>query len=474
MPTSPADAPVVMWFRRDLRLADHPALTAAATQGSVLPVFVLDPRLSDSSRRTARLHHSLRSLAQSLENRLVVLSGRAEIEVPRLAQQTGASKIFITQDCAPFGRSRDERVTGCLAAVGAELVEVGSPYAVTPGRIVKSDGTPYRVYTPFYKSWLAHGWPEPLPPPPLTISDWVENWPTSAVALAELPTLDTLGAADSPHGPIGEFASLAAWNLFQAEAVDNYGAQRDFPGRNSTSRLSASLRFGEIHPRTLLHDLIGSGRNRNAQARPKNVMAYVREIAFREFYADVVFHEPQAVHRSLDPRHDEHMRYDTGVAAEAAFRRWQHGETGFPLVDAGMRQLLAEGWMHNRVRMVVASFLVKDLHLPWWWGANWFMRQLVDGDVASNSQGWQWAAGCGTDAAPYFRVFNPIMQSKKFDPEGVYLRRYLPELRHLSAAEIHTPWLASPAPTNYPAPMVDHAVEREEALARFAALPPKS
>ena len=447
----------VMWFRRDLRLGDHPALAAAAADGAtVLGLYVLDPALLDTSMRTVRLLASVRALAEDLSDALVVRLGDPAVVVPEVAAAVAARSVHVSSDITATARRRDQAVAAKLQGAGIPLVATGSPYAVTPGRITKSDGTPYRVYTPFYKAWQAHGWPAPADVP-RNIS-WLRLPNTTAALATELAARADDIARIEAHWPIGEAAALARWQDFRSERLADYRVARDFPARPGVSRLSPALRFGEIHPRTLLSDLDDS----------PGAVAYRRELAFRDFYADVQFHNPQASSTSLDRRFDQHLRHDTGPAAETAFAAWCQGRTGYPFVDAGMRQLLAEGWMHNRVRMMAASFLVKDLHLPWWRGAQWFRDRLIDGDPASNTQGWQWAAGCGTDAAPYFRVFNPVLQGKKFDPEGTYIRRYVPELRELTTPEIHEPWLAPLLAPDYPAPIVDHFEARDEALARYA------
>ena len=320
-----------------------------------------------------------------------------------------------------------------------------------PGNVRTKQGTPYAVFTPFSRAWRDHGWPAPAPTPRGV--DWVGPRGQSDDLYAD-PDLGDLRLPDA-----GEQAALRRWEAFRdagADGLDGYDARRDRPDLDGTSVMSHHLKWGEIHPRTLLADL---GERRGAGPD-----TYRTELAWREFYADVLWHHPTSAreyHRSDYAR----MRYDS---PDELFDAWREGRTGFPFVDAGMRQLRAEGWMHNRVRMVVASFLVKDLHLEWQHGARHFMRWLRDGDLASNSHGWQWAAGSGTDAAPYFRVFNPVSQGRRFDPDGDYVRRYVPELRHLPGASAHEPWSHPDGSAHgYPARIVDHGEEREEALRRF-------
>jgi deoxyribodipyrimidine photo-lyase len=257
----------------------------------------------------------------------------------------------------------------------------------------------------------------------------------------------------------GEEAAHRQWRAFLDDGVSRYGSDRDRPDKEGTSRMSVYLKYGLIHPRTMLADL--------ASRHSESADTYRTEIAWREFYAEILFQRPDSARKNYDRSFDA-LPLASGAAARNRFDVWREGRTGFPIVDAGMRQLREQAWMHNRVRMIVASFLVKDLHLPWWWGARHFMQLLVDGDLASNQHGWQWVAGSGTDASPYFRVFNPITQGEKFDPDGEYVRRFVPELRGVQGKAVHQPWaLPDGVPDGYPEPIVDHKVERLEALARY-------
>jgi deoxyribodipyrimidine photo-lyase len=439
----------VLWFRRDLRLGDHPALLAAADDGPVTALFVLDDTLRKPSgaTRIAFMYRTLRALDGQLREQgggLVVRRGEPRNVVPAVAKEAGASSVHISADFGPYGRARDEQVKKALGDI--PLVRTGSPYAVAPGRITKGDGTPFKVYTPFYKAWSAHGWRAPAKSPGAT------RW----------HTLDGTGIPQDPDLPsgltlpeAGEEAALAAWRRFHRSHLSGYDSERDRPDLDHTSRMSPYLKWGSIHPRTIL-DGLGGGDS-----------TYRKEIAWREFYAAVLYFWPESAREYFLPQMAK-MPYSTGKDAGQAFRAWTEGRTGYPIVDAGMRQLLAESWMHNRVRMIVASFLVKDLHIEWTYGARHFMRHLVDGDLASNQHGWQWTAGTGTDAAPYFRIFNPVTQGQKFDPEGEYIRRYVPELRELSGKEIHEPWdRAEGLPDGYPERIVDHSTARTESLAAY-------
>jgi deoxyribodipyrimidine photo-lyase len=437
--------PTLLWFRRDLRLGDHPALTAAAHNAEVLACFVLDPRLEASSgrRRLQFLGDSLRRLRDDLDGRLLVIRGQPEKQIPRIAREIGASSVHISEDFAPFGKRRDARVRAALDSV--PLVATGSPYLVSPGRVTKKDGCPYQVFTPFMRQWREVGWRAPAKSGAESV-----RWLHPAQLRMKQCMIPDPGPALGVAG--GEAAARELWKSFVDNGLKRYGQDRNRPDLEGTSRMSAHLKFGTIHPRTMVADL---------DLRSSGAQAYLRELAFRDFYADVLHHWPASAWRNWNSEFDG-IQTDTGAKARRRFAAWKAGETGFPFVDAGMRQLRETGFMHNRVRMIVASFLVKDLHLPWQWGAQWFLDQLADGDIANNQHGWQWCAGCGTDAAPYFRVLNPTKQGEKFDPSGVYIRRWVPELR--SADDVHL--LKGERPQGYPAPIVDHGAERAETLRR--------
>ncbi|OMC35985.1 deoxyribodipyrimidine photolyase [Mycobacterium sp. GA-1841] len=438
--------PTLLWFRRDLRCHDHPALLEAARHdGQVLACYVLDPRLEASAgpRRLQYLYRALGALSGHLDGKLLVTRGRPERRIPDLARAVGAAAVHVTEDFTPFGRRRDEAVRAALGTVA--LHATGSPYLVSPGRITKSDGSPYRVFTPFFRAWRGHGWRRPADSGPDS-ARWID--PAGLFGCVEIPS----AGDDLPFGA-GEQAARSQWSQFVADGLADYPAGRNRPDLDATSGMSAHLKFGTIHPRTMAVQL-GSGDD-----------AYLRELAFRDFYAAVLYHWPESAWQNWNRDFDA-IEVDDDVSAREVFEAWKTGRTGFPIVDAGMRQLATTGFMHNRLRMIVASFLVKDLHLPWQWGARWFLDQLVDGDLASNQHGWQWAAGCGTDAAPYFRVFNPTVQGEKFDPDGEYVRRWIPELA--TTANVHK--LARDRPADYPEPIVDHAEERLEALRRYRSL----
>ncbi len=444
----------LLWFRRDLRLRDHPALLAAAAgDASVVPLFVIDPALWNPAGppRQAWLVRSLAALDADCDGRLVIRYGDPAEVVPAVAAEAGAGTVFASADCGPYGRTRDAAVDDALRAGGRALTRIGTPYAVGPGTILNGSGRPYQVFTPFSRAWREHGWPAPADPAGAV------RWARS-IDSEKPPAEPDLGAMRLP--PAGERAALERWAEFQETGLADYADRRDRPGVEGTSGLSVHLKYGEVHPRTLLAALSAPG-----SARGPGVDAFRSELCWREFYADVLWHRPATARQYLRPEYAR-MRYDS---PGDGFEAWCAGRTGFPIVDAGMRQLQAEGWIHNRVRMIVASFLIKDLHVEWQHGARWFMRWLRDGDLASNQHGWQWVAGSGTDAAPYFRVFNPVSQGLKFDPDGGYVRRYVTELAGLAGAAAHEPW-KNPGglPEGYPERIVDHSAERLEALARLA------
>ncbi len=446
----------VMWFRRDLRTSDHPALLAAvkAADGSrVLPLFVLDDALWEPSGlpRRDRLVRSLTALSASLDSALVIRRGKPQDVVPAVAAELRAAAVHVTGDAGPYGRRRDERVAAALGDAGRELVVTGSPYAVGPGRIVNGSGSPYQVFSAFHRAWREHGWPDPAAEP--TGVRWAR-----ALESDGLPSVAGSGLPDH-RADAGEEAAHRRWEGFLHDHLDDYADARDRPDLDGTSRMSEHLKWGEVHPRTLLKDLAGR--------RGDGARVYGQELGWREFYADVLWHRPETAREYLRPEYAG-MAYDE---PGESFDAWREGRTGFPFVDAGMRQLLALGWIHNRVRMVVASFLVKDLHVEWQHGARHFLRHLCDGDLASNNHGWQWVAGSGTDAAPYFRIFNPVNQGRKFDPSGDYVRQYVPELAHLDGAAVHEPWDAQDGYAHgYPERIVDHKAERVESLDRLKAM----
>ena len=441
--------PALVWFRRDLRLQNNPAWAAATVDhNEVTPLFVVDSRLWDAAgpHRGPQLAAHLRRLDEALQRsggRLKVVHGDPGDVVSELAADHDA--VYWNDDYTPFSRRRDDRLGGQLEL---PVHRFHGGVVHEPGTILTSAGGPYQVFTPFWKRWQTVEWtlgPEPRD-----------------VRLAADPG-DGVPDMPPPLMPGGEEAALDRLQRF-LDRVDGYHEDRNRPDLDATSHLGADLKFGTLSPRRVLAEC---GDHSPGRA------AFIRQLCWRDFYAHVVFHFPHTVGRALRPAYDN-VEWRTD---EEALDAWREGRTGYPIVDAGMRQLRTEGWMHNRVRLIVASFLVKDLLIDWREGERHFRRYLVDGDVAQNIGNWQWAAGTGADAAPYFRIFNPVRQSAKFDPAGEYIRRHVPELAALSPPTIHAPWEAGPlelAAANvvlgetYPWPLVDHATAREEALSAYA------
>lgn len=432
------------WIRRDARLHDNPALIEAQADGPAAAVFAWSPALRHwSGRRRAHLARVLWSLREDARGAIGVRYGNPADVVLAAAQEVGATAVWAQQEYSPSAIREQRDVQRALEADGRHLRLVGSPYAVAPGRVLKADGTEYQVFTPFRRAWHEHGWRQPT-----RSAD-----PQGFISLASDIDLDQDAALGDIQDPLGfparftESAWLERLDDFVEESLARYAAERDMPAVDATSHMSIPLAYGQVHPRTLLAAADVAQRD---PERATGAAAFVSEVAWREFHADVLFHHPDALRTSLKPVIPDDA-WATGKDADAAFEAWRSGNTGFPLVDAGMRELAATGTMHNRVRMVAASFLVKDLHLPWQRGAAHFRRALLDFDHAQNQLNWQWVAGTGRDAAPYFRVFNPDGQRDKFDPSGAYVRRWLPDLD-------------TPA---YPERIVDHKAEREVALADF-------
>jgi deoxyribodipyrimidine photo-lyase len=449
----------IHWFRRDLRLGDNPALHAAAESGDVLAMYVLDPRLwaSAGAPRRAYLARSLAALDAQTGGRLLVRHGDPRQVVPAVAREVEAGAVHVAASYEPFGRRRDDAVEWDLEEAGIPLVRTGSPYAVAPGRVRNGSGGDYKVFTPFRRAWSEHGWHSPAPGTDAT---------ARTVTFLDAGRSDPVPDAPAPDGmtlpEAGELAALARWAEMLDGPLRDYATERDRPDLDSTSRLSVPLKWGEIHPRTLLADLAPRGG--------EGPETFRTQIAWREFHADVLFHHPSARRESLTPVVPE-SAWVNGSTEQDLLDAWAAGRTGYPMVDAGMRQLLAEGWMHNRLRMLVASFLVKDLHVRWQRGADHFLAWLLDGDVPQNQLNWQWVAGTGRDASPYFRVFNPVTQGVKFDPAGRYVRRWVPELRNIPGRAVHEPWkLPRSAAPDYPDRIVDHATERAVSLGAYNSL----
>jgi len=473
--------PVIVWFRDDLRLSDHPALHAAARTGApVIGLYLLDEAspglrpLGGAARWW--LAQSLRALEGGLQAKgatLVLRQGPAARIIPAVAREAGASAVFWNEIAQAPHIAVAKAVGAALTRDGIDCKSFPGDLMVSPSVIRNKDGRGPRVFTPFWRRVLALGDPpSPLPAPKSlrpaegVQSDTIESFgleprqPDWAVGLRETWT-------------VGEKAAQARLKAFLAEGVKGYAVERDRPDRDGTSSLSPHLRFGEISPRQVWHAARFAAAEHRGLAG--DIEKFLGELGWREFCRHLLFDVPDFANKNLQPGFDAFpwKRDDKALSA------WQRGLTGYPIVDAGMRQLWRTGVMHNRVRMVVASFLVKHLLIDWRCGERWFWDTLVDADAGSNPANWQWVAGCGADAAPYFRVFNPVLQGEKFDPEGAYVRRWVGELAGLPAPLIHQPWRATPLELasagvelgrSYPEPIVDHKPARERALAAYAKL----
>jgi deoxyribodipyrimidine photo-lyase len=471
----------VVWFQNDLRVADNPALAAAVKKGGpIVPVFIWAPEEEGDwppgSASKWWLHRSLEALDATLRklgSRLVIGRGSTLETFRAIAKASGAKSVLWNRRYEPAAIARDAKVKELLRGDGCEIETFNAALLHEPWTIRNQSGKPFRVFTPFWKHCLAQPDPaEVLSAPKKLFAPKI--WPTS-LTLAELELAPRLGLAkglEAAWQP-GEQGANARLKKFLHSALEDYTAHRNRPDLAGTSRLSPHLHFGEISPRQIWHGLREAAVNKQWPAEKWRGMQFLAELGWREFAHHLLFHFQ---HTPTEPLRAEFEKFPWRESA-AWLEAWQKGRTGFPIVDAGMRELWATGWMHNRARMIVASFLVKDLLITWQEGARWFWETLVDADLANNTLGWQWTAGCGADAAPYFRVFNPSLQGEKFDPTGEYIRRWCPELTRLSEKWIHRPHQA-PRETletagielgrTYPQPIVSHSIAREVALEAYA------
>lgn len=477
--------PNLVWLRRDLRLSDHTALHRALAQGAqvafgfVFDTDILQPLLQQGAKADRRLtfiHQSLHELDLALRqmgSALLVEHGRAVDCIPRLAARIGARAVYANRDDEPSAVQRDAKVAGLLAGQDVEFHGVHDQVLLQPDALLTGQGKPYSVFTPYKNAWLKRVGPQDLAARDVACLPH-QLWPVSAAQ--PMPSLHELGfaAASLPPGLLAGASGAQAQFADFLQRIDAYAQARDYPAVKGTSYLSVHLRFGTISVRELAREAW-----QRAQAGSQGAATWLSELIWRDFYVQILHHRPQVVGHAFKPEYDR-IAWDDAPALHAA---WREGRTGYPLVDAAMRQLNTTGFMHNRLRMVAASFFTKDLGLDWRLGERYFALKLNDYDLSANNGGWQWAASTGCDAQPYFRIFNPVAQSEKFDAQGRFIRRYVPELAGLSDADIHAPWLAAPLSlqqagvrlgVNYPTPVVDHAEARARTLQRYAVVKDKS
>lgn len=462
----------IVWFRQDLRLHDNPALHAAIQQGDVLAIYILDDKNAGDFAMGAAsrwwLHHSLQALDQSLQGKLNIYEGNAQTIITELTQRFNVTSVHWNRCYEPWRIHRDTAIKKQLNEIGVLIKSHLGSLLHEPWTVHKKDGTHYQVFTPYYKTWSALPEPTaPLPSPSPSASDAfvIDKNSLKLTNLKLLPTIAWDTGITATWQP-GENQAQVQLQHFLANGINNYKEGRDFPAKNSVSGLSPYLHFGEISPKQICYALKNLPENENTEH-------FKRELCWREFSYYLLFHLPHLPTQNLRPAFDDFPWQQN----RELLKKWQQGKTGYPIVDAGMRELWNTGYMHNRVRMICASFLVKNLLIDWRYGADWFWDCLLDADLANNSASWQWVAGCGADAAPYFRIFNPTTQAEKFDPTGNYIKKYLPELKHLAVKYLFTP---SEAPTHvlsqaqitlgqdYPFPLVNLKSSRQQALDAYA------
>ena len=462
----------IMWFRRDLRLADNPALSAAVEAGEVIPAFVIDPRLLQSERvgekRVAWLVANLAALDESLRergSRLIVRRGDPPAMLGQLAHETRAQRLVFNVDLSPYARRRDRRVSLELERNGLTVEAFDDVSLHHPEDVVTMTGRPYQVFTAFKRAWLA------LPKPAMEDTGKIpDRLPLTIPAADSLPI--DFGGAPIELPPAGERAAIDRLNDFLEEMIFGYGAGRNLLDRAGTSGLSPYLRYGALSIRQAYWGARAAIELAEDPAGRAGAESWLNELIWREFYQAVLYHFPHTID---EPLREQFANFEWLNDGES-FAAWCEGRTGYPVVDAAMRRLNATGWLHNRARLIVASFLTKDLLIDWRKGERYFMQQLIDGDSASNVGGWQWAAGVGADAQPFFRVFNPTRQGQRFDPDGVFVKQWLPELSGVPIELVHEPWKLSASDQrkygviigrDYPAPIVDHAFSRDRALRHY-------
>lgn len=450
----------IVWFNQDRRLEDNPALAAAIDRKTaVIPLYIWDPQSEGEwlpgSNCQWWIHHSLENLKQNLAEiglPLVVRKGNALDCIHQIIKETKSDAVFWNRRYEPWAIASMAQIKSELHAIGVACNSFNGSLLFEPWKVANKQHKPFQVFTSYWKQCLALDEPSK----PILRPRKAKPYPGTLDSL-EIQQLQLQQIADLQTWTPGEDSAASLLNRFLEEAISEYIQNRDFPSIEGVSKLSPYLHHGEISPRTIWHAAKMMG---DQKASP-----FLRQLGWREFAYHLLYHFPQTPTKPLRSKFSSFP----WKSDESLLKAWQQGMTGYPFVDAGMRELLHTGWMHNRVRMVVGSFLVKHLMLPWQLGAKWFWEKLVDADMANNTLGWQWVAGCGADAAPYFRIFNPITQGEKFDPDGLYIRKWIPELKDLPLKWLHQPWLA-PQPTKYPKPIVDHESARQQALAAFKTL----
>lgn len=470
---------VLVWFRRDLRVSDNPALHAAKN-AQIIPIYIYAPQ-EDAPWQAGGasrwwLHHSLLALAQALkqlDSRLIIRSGDSLAVLQQLIAETGAEAVYLNRLYEPASIARDAKIKRSLSQQGIHYQSFASALLYEPWQVQTKTGGAYKVFTPFWRACLKLDLPTDIMPSMRSLPAVATR--INSLAIDDLHLLPTIGWDKQfyAHWQAGEASAQKQLRRFIKQRLIDYETGRDFPARAATSLLSPHLHFGEITPRQIVYAIEHALHTSDTKQLHKPAQGFLREVIWREFTHHVLYHFPHTTHKPLN-MHFEKFPWQSRNSK--LLRAWQQGQTGFPIIDAGMRELWATGTMHNRVRMIVGSLLSKNLNYHWLTGAKWFWDTLVDADLAQNSFNWQWVAGCGADAAPYFRIFNPITQSEKYDPEGIYIRRWLPELSQLPNKFIHAPWQA-PAEVlqaagvvigkSYPPPICDLKNTREEALLAY-------
>lgn len=455
----------VVWFRQDLRLHDNSALIQAVADGfSILPVFILDDTNAGLWKHGGAsrwwLHRSLQELNKILNGNLAFFHGDARVLVPQIARDIKAEAVYWNRCYEPWRIKRDGAIKDALKSENIEAKSFNASLLWEPWDALKSDGTPYKVFTPYYRKGCLGRTDPPAPQPAPRKINYAKTSVSSQSldALPLMPDIKWYAQMEKNWQP-GEFGAREKLNVFIQDGLKGYKEGRNRPDMEKISRLSPHLHFGEISPREAWHRVRAAGI---AQGAETDMDCFCSELGWREFSHALLYHFPTLPTEPLQTKFKAMKWRDD----PEGLKRWQQGQTGIPIIDAGMRQLWQTGWMHNRVRMIVASFLVKNLLIHWQEGEKWFWDCLVDADLANNSASWQWVAGCGADAAPYFRIFNPVTQGQKFDPNGSYVRNYVPELKDIPTKYIHTPWEIGVE--GYPEPMADLSKTRQPALAAFA------